>query len=209
MSRKTRTLIWSTPLVAVFAVIGALAIFMAQTPDPAAAHGLPGAVSGVTATADGATEIKISWTAPASGTGGDPTGYRIDVSDDTAVWTSLVADTESTATSYTHSGLKPETTKYYRVFALNSAGTGPSSDDPLYDDATTGAPTAPSTVLSLRANAVGSSKITLSWSAPASDGNAEIERYCIVADDVEGLDGTLSWPADYDNLDARPRKRGG
>ena len=199
MSRKTRNLIWSTPLVAVFAVIGALAIFMAQTPDPAAAHGLPGAVGGVTATADGATKIKISWTAPASGTGGDPTGYRIDVSDDTLAWTSLVADTASTDTTYTHTGLKPETTKYYRVFALNSAGTGPSSDDPLYDDATTGAPTAPSTVLNLRANAVGSSKITLSWSAPASDGNAEIERYCIVADDVEGLGVGLEWPDAYNS----------
>ena len=166
MSRKTRKLIWSVPLVAVFAVIGALAIFMAQTPDPAAAHGLPGAVSGVTATADGATKIKISWTAPASGTGGDPTGYRIDVSDDTLAWTSLVADTESTVTSYTHSGLQPDTVKFYRVFALNSAGTGPSSSDPLFDDAITGPATAPSAVLNLRAKAVGSSKIELSWTRP-------------------------------------------
>ena len=29
MSRKTRKLIWSAPLVAVFAVVGALALFMA------------------------------------------------------------------------------------------------------------------------------------------------------------------------------------
>ena len=194
MSRKTSKLIWSVPLVAVFAVIGALAIFAAQVPGLVSAHGMPGAVTGVTATADGATKIKISWTAPASGSGGDPSGYRIDVSDDTLVWTSLIADTESTVTSYTHPGLKPETTKFYRVFALNSAGTGPSSIDPLYDDATTGAPTAPSAVLSLRANAMGSSKITLSWSAPASDGNAEIELYCIVADNVEGINVAPVWP---------------
>ena len=116
MSRKTRKLIWSAPLVAVLAVAGALALFVALAPDPAEAHGPPGAVTGVTATADGATKIKISWAAPASGTGGDPTGYRIDVSDDALAWTSLVADTESTVTSYTHTGLKPETTKFYRVF---------------------------------------------------------------------------------------------
>ena len=52
-------------------------------------------------------------------------------------WTSLVADTESTAPSYTHyEGLKPDPVKYYRVFALNSAGSparGPR--DPVVDDA--------------------------------------------------------------------------
>ena len=38
MSRKTRKLIWSAPLVAVLAVAGALAIFVALSPQEAAAH---------------------------------------------------------------------------------------------------------------------------------------------------------------------------
>ena len=42
MSRKTRKLMWSVPLVAVFAVIGALAIFVVQTPNLAQAHDVPG-----------------------------------------------------------------------------------------------------------------------------------------------------------------------
>ena len=202
MSRKTRKLIWAVPLVAVFAVVGALAIFAAQPADPAEAHGPPGTVTGVTATPDGATKIKISWTAPASGTGGAPTGYRIDVSDDTLVWKALVADTGNTDTSYTHMGLKPETGKYYLVFALNSAGAGPSSVDPLYAYAMTGGATAPSAVLNLRAKAVGSSKIELSWDPPAQDGHADIDYYCIVADDVEAGTTTdpLAWPTSYDNV---------
>lgn len=201
MSRKTRKLIWAVPLLAIFAVAGALAIFAAQPAGPAEAHGPPGPVTGVEAEADGATKIKISWTAPASGTGGAPTGYRIDVSDDTLAWMSLVANTESTDTSHTHMGLKPDTEKYYRVFAVNSAGTGPSSVDPLYDYAMTGSATMPSAVLNLRAKAVGSSKIELSWAAPARDGNAMIERYCIVADDVEPTGTTVVWPTEFDNLD--------
>ena len=173
----------------------ALALFAAQTPQPASAHGAPGPVTGVTATADGATKIKISWTVPASGTGGDPTGYRIDVSDDTLVWMSLVADTESTDTSYTHSGLKPNTSKYYRVFALNSAGTGPSSIDPLFDHAMTTGATVPSVVRNLQAKAVGSSKIELSWTEPADLGNAEITLYCIVAGPAE-----TPWNGSHDTV---------
>ena len=41
MSRKTRKLIWSGPLVAVFAVVGALAIFAAVTPGGVFAHDAP------------------------------------------------------------------------------------------------------------------------------------------------------------------------
>ena len=193
MRSKTKQLIWLAPLAAIVAVMGALAIFAVQPADPAAAHGAPGAVTGVTATAQGATAIKVSWTPPASGTGGAPTGYRIDVSGDALAWMSLVADTgDADKHEYIHTGLKPNTTKFYRVFAVNSAGTGPSSIDPLFDDATTGGASAPSAVLGLTAKAVGSSKIELSWTAPTDTGNAKIDFYCIVADDVGD-----AWPTAY------------
>ena len=51
MSRKTRKLIWSVPLVAALAVVGALAAFMVWAPGGALAHapledhGLPGPVT--------------------------------------------------------------------------------------------------------------------------------------------------------------------
>ena len=55
MSRKTRKLIWSAPLVAVLAVaVITLAIFVALSPNEVAAHeeamhGAPGPVSGLSA----------------------------------------------------------------------------------------------------------------------------------------------------------------
>ena len=66
MSRKTRKLIWSAPLVAVLAVAGALALFVALAPGAAQAdhEELPGPVTGLKAEADGRTMMDLSWNAP-------------------------------------------------------------------------------------------------------------------------------------------------
>ena len=118
MSRKTRKLIWSAPLVAVFAVIGALAIFMAQTPDPAEAHGPPGPVTGISATASGYDTINVAWNKPDSGM---VTGYRIDYSVDSYVWKALVAGHRGHEDHVLHGqpNSSRNTTRYYRVFAMN------------------------------------------------------------------------------------------
>ena len=84
MSRKTRKLIWSAPLVAVLAVAGALAIFAAQLPGSVFANDLPGTPTGLTAKADGRTAVDLSWTAPTDG--GSIGGYRIDRSTDGQTW---------------------------------------------------------------------------------------------------------------------------
>ena len=98
MSRKTRKLIWSAPLVAVLAVAGALALFVALTPNSAQAHDLPGPVSDLTAEATSWSTIKLTWKAP---TTGGVTGYRIDVSEGEFIWEALVMDTGNTRTTYT------------------------------------------------------------------------------------------------------------
>ena len=86
----------------------------------------PGATTGLSATADGPSIVRLSWTAPADSA---VSGYRIEVSTDGgASWTDLVANTESAATSYSHTGLSPETTRHYRVSALNAAGAGARSN---------------------------------------------------------------------------------
>ena len=88
----------------------------------------PGAPQNLTATANGQTQIDLSWSAP-SGVGGSPiTGYQIEVSTDRTAWSDLVANTGSTATNYSHTGLTAGTTRHYRVSAINSAGTGPASN---------------------------------------------------------------------------------
>ena len=103
---------------------------------------LPGAPTGLTATAndamqgDASTQIDLAWTAPAAIEGvAAPTGYRIEWSPDgTSDWEELVEDTSTTDVAYSDAGLPPETTRHYRVFAINASGTGPPSN---VDDATT------------------------------------------------------------------------
>ena len=89
------------------------------------------APTGLTATAVGPNRIDLSWTAPTDDGGSAVTGYRIESSDDgSAGWTDLVADTFSPAVTYSHTGLMPNTTRHYRVSAINGEGTSePSNTD--------------------------------------------------------------------------------
>ena len=146
----------------------------------------PGAPTGLTATASGTTAIDLSWSAPASTGGSAITGYKIEVSPDgTSGWTDQVADTNSTATTYAHTGLTPGTTRHYRVSAINTQGTGTPSN---VDSATTGA-SAPGAPTGLTATASGTTAIDLSWSAPASTGGSAITGYKIEV----SPDGTSGW----------------
>ena len=87
--------------------------------------GVPGAPTGLSATASGATSIDLSWTAPANNGGRVISGYKIEWSAaGSAPWTVLVATTGSTATTYSNTGLSSGTTRHYRVSAINSDGAG-------------------------------------------------------------------------------------
>ena len=122
MSRKTRKLIWSAPLIAVVAVIGALALFMTLQPNVAAAQSLqtPGQVQDFTAEATGPDTIKLTWNAPTEG--GRQTGYRVDVSDDGLTWELLSESVPGQDDEYEHDSLMARETKYYRIFAHNQGG---------------------------------------------------------------------------------------
>ena len=98
----------------------------------------PGAPTGLAATATGPSQIDLAWTAPASTGGSAITGYKIEVSPDGSNWSDLVANTNSTTTTYAHTGLQAATTRHYRVSAINAVGT---SDPSGTDDATTEANT--------------------------------------------------------------------
>ena len=100
MSRKTRKLIWSAPLVAVLAVAGALAMFVALAPDQAAAHDAappvttvphlpPGSGQQALSTLQlplsmegGRTSLRVSWNAPTDWRRADDVPGRIDMSTD-------------------------------------------------------------------------------------------------------------------------------
>ena len=146
----------------------------------------PGAPTGLTATASGTTAINLSWSAPGSTGGSAITGYKIEVSSNgTSSWTNLVADTNSTATTYAHTGLAAGDTRHYRVSAINTNGAGTASN---VDSATTGT-TAPGAPTGLTATASGTTAINLSWSAPASTGGSAITGYRIEV----SSNGTSSW----------------
>ena len=73
-----------------------------------AATTVPGAPTGLTATASGTSTINLSWTAPADDGGASISGYRIEVSPNgTSSWTNREANTGSTSTSYAHTGFPP------------------------------------------------------------------------------------------------------
>ncbi len=83
----------------------------------------------LTATAVGLDRIDLSWITPTDDGGSAITGYRIESSaDGSAGWADLDADTGPTDTTYSHAGLMPNTTRYYRVSAINGEGTSEPSD---------------------------------------------------------------------------------
>ena len=149
----------------------------------------PGAPFNLTARAVGTSRIDLSWSAPRN-TGGAPIlGYRIEASDDERrTWRIIRRNTNSTGTTFSDVNLQPATTRYYRVAAINTAGTGPFSN---FTSATTEA-TVPGTPRSLDAEADGTSRIELSWREPTSDGGSRITGYRIEVSE----DGGASW----DNL---------
>ena len=189
MSRKTRKLIWSVPLMAAIAVVGALALFMTLQPDGAAAQTeeqIPGAPINLTAEGISPTSIELTWDPPMVGDGGDPDFYRIDHSPDGLVWYSL--DPSYDSTIYTDdNGLSAIETRHYRVFAVNSSGTsdvlGPVSG-------TTERSTVPKAIEDLTAttkdpDAVGTPPsphqevIRLDWTAPDDPDGAPVTDYRI------------------------------
>ena len=106
----------------------ASAVVKATTVHP----GAPDAPTGLTATAglpsprDGTTQIRLGWEEPADEGDSDITGYRIEVSEDVdpLVWEALEDDTGNRNRAYVDTGLPSETTRHYRVFAINDQGTG-------------------------------------------------------------------------------------
>ncbi len=171
----------------------------------------PAAPTSLTATADGPTTINLSWTAPTNTGGVAITGYQIEVSPNGIdPWTDLEENTNSTTTTYAHTGLSAGTTRHYRVRAINSAGTGSASNSA---SATTSTPiviSAPAAPTSLTATSDGQTTINLSWTAPTNTGGAAITGYRIEISEDAGsswsdlLDDTGTTATTYTHTDLPP-----
>ena len=187
MSRKTRKLIWSAP--------GALGLGGADADE---LHNGPQNLKVMAADGNaGRTSLVLTWEAPESGA---PEMYRIDVSSDGDKW-SPEAEVSGTMLTYTddlskavdaeidkNDDLDPpvNVTRYYRVFAVNSHGSGQVS---TYESANTKNVGKPGAVGAFGAAASGPEAINLTWTVP-DDGGSEILGYCIQA-----------WSADADDVE--------
>ena len=100
-------------------------------PTPSDAQVATSAPTGLTAMAMGPMEVKLSWTTPTDTIGDEITGYQIEYSDlgndeEWGDFSDLVDTTGNDETTYTDDGseaeLSAETTRQYRVSAINAEG---------------------------------------------------------------------------------------
>ena len=162
------------------------------TPPPAT---VPGAPTSLSATAGGTTRINLSWSAPASTGGSAITGYRIEVSPNgTLNWTDRVANTNSTSTTYAHTGLAPGTTRHYRVSAINANGTGTASN--TASATTTGDTNTAPTVANAIPDQAAATGTAFSYAFPAntfSDADGDTLTYTATKSDGTTLPSWLSF----------------
>src|SRR5262249_44912182 len=119
--------------------------------------------------------VSLSWAAPASNGGAAITGYNVYRGTSQGGESATPVTTNVTTTSFTDTALTNGTTYYYTGAAVNSVGTSPQSNEASATPVAVEA-TAPSAPRSLAAVA-GNGSVSLSWSAPASDGGSAITGY--------------------------------
>ena len=131
--------------------------------------GVPSAPQNVLATVVNSSTIEITWDPPASGS--PFTSYQIEVSEDGHPFQGLGWREVSEERRIRDPNVPAGTTTQYRVRARNDVGFGPWAV--ATRRSATGPPSAPQ---SLKATTVGST-VTLTWSAPESDGGSSILSY--------------------------------
>jgi hypothetical protein len=142
-----------------------------STPTQSSASSVPGSVTNLSATSASPTQINLSWGAPSNNGGAAITGYKIESKKGAGAFEVLVANSQSTSTSFSHTGLTTGTQYYYRVSAINSVGTGTQSEVSATPKETT-TPT-------VTATAISPTTITLTWVAPSQTYKQSITGYKI------------------------------
>ncbi|MBC7631445.1 fibronectin type III domain-containing protein [Aeromicrobium sp.] len=139
---------------------------------PGLTVGTPAPPTNVSASADGARQVTVTWDAPTDDGGNVITGYQVTTSPGGQTYT-------TTGTSLTASFASwPEATSVlFTVRATNAAGTSDSSEPspPLTVPAV--APSAPI----ITGVTVGNQSVTTTWSPPSADGGSPVSGYTATA----------------------------
>jgi fibronectin type 3 domain-containing protein len=134
----------------------------------------PTAPQSLAATA-GSGSVTLSWSAPVSDGGAAITGYAVYRGTATGGESAIPVATNVSTRSFTDASLINGTTYYYRVAAVNAAGTSPPSGEafatPQLVQATV--PAAPTGLVAVG----GSNSVGLSWIAPTVTGGSPITGY--------------------------------
>jgi Fibronectin type III domain len=180
-------------VVATNAVGNSAASAPSNSVTPKAPATVPGAPTGVTATAGNASAA-VSWTAPASDGGSAITSYTVSSSP-------AGASATVTGTSATLTGLANGTTYTFTVVATNAIGNSapslPSNGVTPVAPVVLTAPGAPTAVSATAGNA----QATIRWTAPASDGGSAITSYTVSVATANGaaptapISATVAAPA--------------
>src|SRR2546421_3222621 len=133
----------------------------------------PYAPTNLVATA-GNAQVGLTWQAPGSNGGSAITNYKI-YRGTTSGGKTLIA-TIGNQLSYSDGGLTNGVTYYYQVSAVNNVGEGPRSNEA---SATPTAPAGPPTAPQGLGASPGDATVTLTWSAPSSNGGSPITNYRI------------------------------
>ena len=184
MSSKTRKLIWSVPLMATLAVVGALAVFVAlglPNAAPAEAQGAIVPLAPFVTVVPGPAKLTVSWY-PGNNGGSPITGYTLKykVSTGESTYTTVLFD--ASTQTYTITELTNGTAYKVLVNAKNAIGSS------LNSEVKSGTPGAVHT--SVPRN-VSISKITdesfeVTWDAPDDSGGSTISGYTVEIAPADG-----------------------
>lgn len=141
---------------------------------------VPGAPTGLRATAVDTTTATLTWTAPANDGGSAITKYRVEQTVDSGPWQSL-GDTSGAGVSVDIVDMTPGATYQFRVSAINASGVGAASQPSAPLTMPTSVLTAPGPVAGFIKGAFVKKgrnyQVIVEWDPPADDGGAEITGY--------------------------------
>src|SRR5438034_762887 len=146
---------------------------LSNSPPPPPPNSPPSAPQNLVATG-GNAQVGLTWQAPGSNGGSPITNYKIYRGG--APSTETLLTTVGAVTSYTDTAVTNGVTYYYQVSAVNNVGEGPRSNE------ASATPTAPATPPGAPQGLVataGDATVTLTWSAPSSNGGSPITNYRI------------------------------